>query len=556
MDTTKIVEKIKYGNVELKMKTTTLQAKSVDPSVDEQFVFPDSEYGGLSSVTVTGVTNSIDKNIIPGNIRKGKVILGVEGDMEPDKPDQSKTIKPTKEEQEVHADRGYELLSVTVEGVTSDVDENIQPDNIRYGVEILGVVGSMEQKEDLDAELNAQESLLSDLQSQADSLPEIKLGRATATESDVLAGKTFFSRNTELKTGALEVPDLSATTATAEDVLQGKKFYNAQGEFVEGSFQNIFQEYADTMGFSGLFSSYPAETIPYLSKLDTSKATSMQSMFYACRNLISLDLSNFNTTNVTNMNSMFYNCPKLESLDLSSFYTSKVKNMEYMFYLCGRVTSLDLSPLDTSSVTSMRSMFHNVGLTSIDLSVLDTSSLTNMQEMFSSSSKIRAIDFSEFDTSNVKNMYGLFYYCSQLTDVHALNLLNATSASDMFKGCGNLQNLTLKNIKINLTTGSGWWNTGGYGYSLTNESLINTIQELWDNTDNILGGSRTLTISSSRKSNLASVYVKLIEITDEMRAEDPYVDNKKPCVVCESTDEGAMLLEEYATSKNWAIAYS
>lgn len=183
MDTTKIVEKIKYGNVELKMKTTTLQAKSVDPSVDEQFVFPDSEYGGLSSVTVTGVTNSIDKNIIPGNIRKGKVILGVEGDMEPDKPDQSKTIKPTKKEQEVHADRGYELLSVTVEGVTSDVDENIQPDNIRYGVEILGVVGSMEQKEDLDAELNEQDALLSSLKIQVDNLDEMNLATKTVNKN-------------------------------------------------------------------------------------------------------------------------------------------------------------------------------------------------------------------------------------------------------------------------------------------------------------------------------------------------------------------------------------
>ena len=183
MDTTKIVEKIKYGNVELKMKTTTLQAKSVDPSVDEQFVFPDSEYGGLSSVTVTGVTNSIDKNIIPGNIRKGKVILGVEGDMEPDKPDQSKTIKPTKEEQEVHADRGYELLSVTVEGVTSDVDENIQADNIRYGVEILGVVGSMEQKEDLDAELNEQDALLSSLKIQVDNLDEMNLATKTVNKN-------------------------------------------------------------------------------------------------------------------------------------------------------------------------------------------------------------------------------------------------------------------------------------------------------------------------------------------------------------------------------------
>ena len=266
MDTTKIVEKIKYGNVELKLKTTTLQTKSVDPSVNEQTVLPDSEYGGLDSVVVTGVTSEIDKNIIPGNIRKGKTILGVEGDMEPDKPDQSKTVKPSKQEQTIYADPGYELLDVTVEGVTSEIDANIQADNIRYGVEILGVVGSMEFKEELDAELNeqeeqlgllkgevedlpilefigddltAQEALINDIQTQLDNIPEVEqipVEMATATESDVLAGKTFFSGDTEIKTGALTVPDLSATTATAEDVLQGKKFYNAEGEFVEGSY--------------------------------------------------------------------------------------------------------------------------------------------------------------------------------------------------------------------------------------------------------------------------------------------------------------------------------
>lgn len=64
----------------------------------------------------------------------------------------------------------------------------------------------------------------------------IDVALADATESDVLAGKTFFSGDNVIKTGTLEVPDLSATTATTEDVLQGKKFYNAQGEFVEGSY--------------------------------------------------------------------------------------------------------------------------------------------------------------------------------------------------------------------------------------------------------------------------------------------------------------------------------
>ena len=48
--------------------------------------------------------------------------------------------------------------------------------------------------------------------------------------------------------------------------------------------------------------------------------------------------------------------------------------------------------------------------------------------------------------------------------------------------------------------------------------------------------------------------MKLVDITDEMRAEDEFIDLKKPFVVCESTDEGAMSVTEYVTSKNWQLA--
>ena len=53
--------------------------KVIDPSVNEQVVTPDVGFLGMKQVTVNAVTSTIDNNIIPENIKKGVSILGVEG---------------------------------------------------------------------------------------------------------------------------------------------------------------------------------------------------------------------------------------------------------------------------------------------------------------------------------------------------------------------------------------------------------------------------------------------------------------------------------------------
>lgn len=59
-----------------------LQSKSVTPSTSQQKVQPDAGYDGLSDVTVTAVTSSIDDNISAGNIKSGVSILGVTGTLQ------------------------------------------------------------------------------------------------------------------------------------------------------------------------------------------------------------------------------------------------------------------------------------------------------------------------------------------------------------------------------------------------------------------------------------------------------------------------------------------
>ena len=92
--------------------------------------WPTSSYGSFLSIKIPKKIDYMSYNGV--NYR-------------PDKPTQTKTITPTTSQQVITPDEGYELASVIIDGVTSDIDSNIQPENIRNGVTILGVEGNYER---------------------------------------------------------------------------------------------------------------------------------------------------------------------------------------------------------------------------------------------------------------------------------------------------------------------------------------------------------------------------------------------------------------------------
>ena len=67
-----------YANANVSVQPT-LQTKNVSPSTSQQSITPDQNYDGLSEVTVGAVDNTIDNNIVSGNIKSGVTILGVSG---------------------------------------------------------------------------------------------------------------------------------------------------------------------------------------------------------------------------------------------------------------------------------------------------------------------------------------------------------------------------------------------------------------------------------------------------------------------------------------------
>ena len=58
----------------------------------------------------------------------------------------------------------------------------------------------------------------------------------------------------------------------------------------------------------------------------------MNSMFYECESLTSLDLNNFETQMVDDMSSIFYGCRSLQFLDLENFCYNITMDYNDMFY--------------------------------------------------------------------------------------------------------------------------------------------------------------------------------------------------------------------------------
>jgi hypothetical protein len=137
----------------------------VTPTTKSQEITPSEGKNAITKVNVEAVTSDIDSNIVSNNIKKGVTVLGVEGTLEENivKPTQDKTVAPAINEQTVTPDAGYELTSVTVEAVTSDIDSNIQPENIKKDTTILGITGTLEGTENLDTELAEQDTAVENL---------------------------------------------------------------------------------------------------------------------------------------------------------------------------------------------------------------------------------------------------------------------------------------------------------------------------------------------------------------------------------------------------------
>ena len=194
----------------------------------------------------------------------------------------------------------------------------------------------------------------------------------------------------------------------------------------------------------------------------------------------------------------------------------------------------------TENATSFLDMFNMAYVKKVPC--FDISKTTTLSSLFRCA--VLLLDAPILDTKHIENFQLVFNQCSSIAIIPQWDVRNGTNFTSAFNACHWLSQIWFKNIKANIQVASG----DTWGSKLTPDSLIHLIRELRDT-----GSTLTLTIGNVNIAKLANTYVRIIEITDEMRAEDDLIDEKLPFEVCESTDEGAMLIDEYVWLKNWQI---
>ncbi len=214
-----------------------------------------------------------------------------------------------------------------------------------------------------------------------------------------------------------------------------------------------------------------------LSSFDTRNVTGMESMFSGCTALASLDLTSFDTSKVGSFHMIFSNCSQLTTLKLPpSFVTSKAYTLDRMFYQCEKLSSIDLSGFHTGSVTDFTYMFYGCQmLNSVSFPAsFTTAKASTMRGMFSGCTALSAVDVSGFDTGNVtdfremfqntgitdfsagasfvshkaKSMDFMFAYCPTLIScsLPAFTGEALLSADHMFNGCSGLLSIDLRSL--------------------------------------------------------------------------------------------------------------
>ena len=499
------------------VKPVTLQEKQVAPALEEIEVLPDDGNLGLSKVVVGAVTADIDENIKPENIVKDVEILGVKGtheceSIEPAEPvlvelnvtpttevqeftpaegedGYSKVtvdaipegsggvadpvlspleITPTPEEQVIETPDGVDGFSpVTVKKVDSTIDSNIQADNIRSGITILGILDTFVGTGDAPVFNNADYIGYKNCRSISECIKLIKDCTSfnyAFYEADLTADTYNFdlSQATSWTDWLNNARSKNIDKETTINIIVGTKIdsllkglnYNGNtnrimhvklskpADVVLTSAQGVLNSanYIDTLDFGNIFDN--VESINCSRMLASFNSTYTK--------LLEVDLTSLDFSKINNANRMF------DSSNLANIILGNVNltgiNCEYMF--CG-VNNIKYNNALNFTDCNLNYTFTYYQPTNLKINIKnnDVNKCSN-QYAFNNSKLVTITSDETWDL--IPNCANMFYYNNSLVSAPEMNIhiigSNKDNISSICQGCSSLEEVNINIIYDNPDT--------------------------------------------------------------------------------------------------------
>ena len=400
---------------------------------------------------LTEILRQKNTYLLPTNIRSGVTILGVTGTLEPS------------------SGGGDVKLFATEQQMQADPNPSEGDLAVVYGEELQPVT----EESEFDSCLFPNEVVLDEAFTGSIS------GGFGATEQGVV-----FAATVEVSSSGFIFSDYVKSEIIAQYTSQDGITYTRTdgGEELQefgttikwesffGPFNSIIGNFMKIGGkyFGGLYEYKSNEYIMTKNQLDATLDYVYEKTFYGKNGVENGTLTNSVSNSFTDVSAEVFSKIQARYDALTPrVLTDNDKNIDTGIFIIPAKS--DGTPLlDTSNVTGMYGMFaYCRSLTSIPL--LDTSGVTYMYGMFNSCSNLTSIPL--LNTSNVTNMGSMFDNCSNLTSIPLLDTSNVTGMGSMFAYCKSLTSIPLLNTS-NVTDMYGMFNSCS---SLNNESLNNIL---------------------------------------------------------------------------------
>ena len=274
---------------------------------------------------------------------------------------QQKSVTPTTTAQTITPDSSYDgLSSVSVGAVTSAIDSDIKSENIKKGVSILGVNGTLEEGIIPSGTKTITDNGNYDITQYANAKVNVPKGITPSGTISITDNGTYNVTNYE--SAVVEVANSGGTDSNV-------KVKPTYLRFVGSTIEN----------FDDMFT-----------LIDTSELSDFDTMFSTCTKLKEINLTNIVSEHIKSTYQMFANCYNMTSADLRGLKCTNLTSAGNMFYNCAALTYLDIRNLDLSKLVSYNNMFQYTKNDCLII-VKDEASKNKITSKFSNLTKVKTL---------------------------------------------------------------------------------------------------------------------------------------------------------------------